>query len=145
MKCCLAFGIPANIIMAPGEVQMGGGDQRQAALRTLEYCVRDYASWFATYERAGLDPSQAECRRLYIESLAAKLGRLAELIPEVIVSYDQVQSIITDLYNCGFYPDKQALSAVVHAFLDKKIERTALPLASDSKSLNEAAGQRNAG
>jgi hypothetical protein len=99
---------------------MSDREEQVSALKTLEYCVRAYSPWFAAFERNGLDPSEVERRRLYIDSLAAKLERLADHVPEGTVSYSEVEAVITELYDAGFYPDKLAINAVAHAFAQEK-------------------------
>lgn len=95
---------------------MGDRDQQISALKTLGYCVRAYSPWFAAIERDRLDPSEVDRLRLYIDSLAAKLERLAEVVPEGTVTSSQVEAVITELYDVGFYPDKLAITTVLHAF-----------------------------
>jgi hypothetical protein len=109
-----------NIIIASDEAAMGDREQQVSALKTLEYCVRAYSPWFATFERAGLDPSEVDRRRLYIDSLAEKLERLADLVPEGTVSYSQVEAVIAELHDAGFYPDKLAIKTVANAFSQEK-------------------------
>ena len=91
-------------------------EQQVTALKTLAHCIRSYSPWFATYERGGLDPSEVDRRRLYIDSLAANLDHLAELVPKGTISYGQVDAVMTELHNAGFYPDKLAVDTVVLAF-----------------------------
>jgi hypothetical protein len=98
---------------------MGDRDQQISALQTLGYCVKAYSPWFATIERDRLDPSEADRLRLYIDSLGAKLERLADVVPEGTVTYSQVEAVITELYDAGFYPDKLAITTVLHAFADE--------------------------
>jgi hypothetical protein len=94
--------------------------QQVIALRTLACAIRSYSPWFATFERGRLDPSEVDRRRLYIDGLAANLDRLAELVPDGGVSYAQVDAIMTELHNAGFYPDKLAVDAVAQAFAERK-------------------------
>jgi hypothetical protein len=109
-----------NIIIASDEAAMGDCEQQVSALKTLEYCVRAYSPWFATFERAGLDPLEVDRRRLYIDSLAEKLERLADLVPEGTVSYSKVEAVIAELHDAGFYPDKLAIKTVANAFSQEK-------------------------
>jgi hypothetical protein len=103
---------------------MGDRDHQASALRTLGYCVRAYSPWFAIIERNRLDPSEVDRLRLYIDSLAAKLERLADLLPDGAVTYSQVEAVIAELYNAGFYPDKLAVKTVVDSFEDEKLARS---------------------
>jgi hypothetical protein len=91
-------------------------EQQVTALKTLAHCIRSYSPWFAAFERGRLDPSEVDCRRLHIDSLAANLDHLAELVPKGAISYGQVDAIMTELHNAGFYPDKLAVDTVVLAF-----------------------------
>jgi hypothetical protein len=95
---------------------MGDRDEKIRALKTLAYCVRAYAPWFETIERHRLDPSEAAHLRLYIGNLAAKLERLADLAKEGTITSRQVEAVIAELRDVGFYPDKLAINAVAHAF-----------------------------
>jgi hypothetical protein len=95
---------------------MSNRERQVSALRTLGYCVRAYSPWFAKFEHAGLDPSEVDCRRLYIDNLAEKLERLADLVPDGTVSYSQVKAVIDELQDAGFWPDRLAVKAVACAF-----------------------------
>jgi hypothetical protein len=109
-----------KIIIAFGEETMGDRDQQASAVRTLAYCVRAYSPWFVTIERNRLDPPEADRLRLYIDGLAAKLEHLAVLLPEGTVTYSQVEAVITELHDAGFYPDKLAIKTVAEAFEEEK-------------------------
>jgi hypothetical protein len=95
---------------------MGNRDHQASALKTLGYCVRAYSPWFAMIESTRLDASEAERLRLHIDSLAAKLEGLAELVPEGRVTYREVEAIITELHDVGFYPARLAVKSVENAF-----------------------------
>jgi hypothetical protein len=98
---------------------MGDRDQQVSALKALEYCVKAYSPWFAIIESHRLDPSEVDRLRAYIDGLAAKLERLAAVVPEGTVTYSQVEAVITELCDAGFYPDKTAITTVLHAFEDE--------------------------
>jgi hypothetical protein len=95
---------------------MDDHDQQIFALKTLAYCVRAYVPWFATIERDRLDPSEMDSLRLYIDGLASKLEWLADIVPEGAVTYAQVEAVINELQDVGFYPPKVAIMAALHAF-----------------------------
>ena len=99
---------------------MGDRDQQMSALKSLGYCVRAYSPWFAAIERNRLSPSEVDHLRLYIEGLAEKLEHLAEIVTEGTVTYSQVEAVLKDLYDVGFYPAKLAVTTVLHAFADEK-------------------------
>jgi hypothetical protein len=97
---------------------MGDRDHQASALKTLGYCVKAYSPWFVMIGR--LDASEAEQLRLHIDDLAAKLERLADLVPDGSVTYTQVEAVISELHDIGFYPDKMAVKSVESAFAQEK-------------------------
>jgi len=99
---------------------MGDRAQQMSALKSLGYCVRAYSPWFAAIERNRLNPSEVDHLRLYIDGLAEKLEHLAEIVTEGTVTYGQVEAVLKDLYDVGFYPAKLAITAVLHEFADEK-------------------------
>jgi hypothetical protein len=107
------------IIIIVDEATMDDRDWQISALKSLGYCVRAYSPWFAAIERNRLNPSDIDHLRLYIDGLAEKLEHLAEIVPEGTVTYSQVEAVLRDLYDVGFYPAKLAITTVLHAFADE--------------------------
>jgi hypothetical protein len=95
---------------------MGDREEKVRALKTLAYCVRAYAPWFETIERHRLAPLETLHLRFYIDSLAAKFERLADVAEEGTVTHSQVEAVIAELHDAGFYPDRLAINSVAHAF-----------------------------
>jgi hypothetical protein len=95
---------------------MDDRDWQRSALKSLGYCVRAYSSWFARIERNQLNSSDEDDLRLYNDGLAEKLEHLGEIVPEGTVTYSQIEGVLRDLYNVGFYPAKLAITNVLHAF-----------------------------
>jgi hypothetical protein len=98
---------------------MGDRDRQVSTLKTLGYCIRAYSPWFVAIERDRLGPAEADCLRLYIDGLAENVERLADIVREGTVTCGQVEAIITELYDAGFYPPKLAITAVSQAFADE--------------------------
>jgi len=42
------------------------------------------------------------------------------IVTEGTVTYSQVEAVLKDLYDVGFYPAKLAVTTVLHAFADEK-------------------------
>jgi hypothetical protein len=120
------------IIIVSDEATMDHRDRQMSALKSLGYCVRAYSPWFAAIERNRLNPSDADYLRFYIDGLAEKLEHLAEIVPEGTVTYSQIEAILKDLYDVGFYPAKLAIRTVLHAFADENTTQRSQAIAQQS-------------
>jgi hypothetical protein len=101
------------------EATMGDRGDQMSALKSLGYCVRAYSPWFAAIERNRSNPSDVDDLCLYLDGLAEKLERMAEMVPEGIVTYSQIEAVLKDLYDVGFYPPKLAITTLLRAFADE--------------------------
>jgi hypothetical protein len=91
---------------------------RAVALRTLAGDVKRTSHFFARSGRDMLSPDETVAHQHKIEALADEIAALATTAEQGAGSYQQFETILTQLHGLGKFPDSADVSAVAHAFAD---------------------------
>lgn len=86
-----------------------------SALRELAQEIKGHSWSFVRDGPRMLSPSETAAREQQIVALARKLDELADKVPQIRVAYADVEAVLSQLREVGFFPDNLLVSNVARA------------------------------
>lgn len=99
-------------------------EQCVSALKELASDIRANSAFFVRNGPKILTPSETATRQQRIEELAAEFEKLTDRVRQHSVTYEQVDAILKNLHNFGFYPNALLVSNLARAFVNADLLRT---------------------
>jgi histone H3/H4 len=91
--------------------------ERAQALKELSQEIKRHSELFVRDGPRMLTPSETNARRQQIEELATKIEKLADSGPRQNVTYRDVEKILEELRELGFFPDSLLVANAARALI----------------------------